>query len=1041
MAERTSATTSSNLVAPAQLQEIQTLLDRLILQDTNDAAIEIEARFGNFAGGNFTSGVDARTFTRLRDAILKQNPNLPFGGRYTITRTRDDIYQNQTERFTTTYDTTGTPQQRYRLTKTRIQNFDFPSHFFRISISREQSDQTAPPPGRPQLTRDKIRWSVEWSGRNFMLELQESAPERQFRLDLTEVTTYYPDEGNPLRANTVYEVEIEILSPKRNHLIYFPRAIQNILREVLGTILIYTAEEKLQIIASFNAALGSRNPRPGQIDVRLLSQARNLKARDLVEGGIIPTTNTGVRYTVTIKADGTRRFLFIDRTGVYLIGAPSDVMMLMGPDYANRLQTWFGTIIEGELIPRENLSPTAPPEYKRLLVYFLMYDTLSVSKQQGQGYVGDTSVQSWSHMERLQYIERFERLARGLAYVQGTTNLKPTPMLFTQKPFHQFRNVSEFYQMVQLTLDTTYNFLTDGIIFTPDNYPYDPSVSKLPLIDRKLTRRPDTVKWKPPDQLTIDFEIRHIAVFPTPEQPWTGPGVELLSGISNRWDARRIRSLDRIYRDQLQQGFSGSRMAFQGTSSHPFNASTDLVMSDLVKSAPNGTIMEFRWTPIPGDRLPGTSSDIPQGSGGQLEAIRSRADKIYPNNLDVALDVWEDIHSPLTLDVMRGTRFGLVFRYHNREKWALFRAVGQATQGKSPKVLLDIGSGKGGDVYKWVESGFTHVICVEPSEENRIELQRRLSETSIESLIIPTVGQDVEQIVHAVERFSPTRNVHTISYMLSLSFFFDNTASIASIVNIVDRTLVDGGHFIAFTIDGKYVRQYFNNSQNYTSYNNVRRSRFELIQFELRPPLPTVPVENVYIDIPGSIVQKQVEYLTDLQELKRLFETIGLSRVLESRATKEKFMTQEEVVFSSFFTSILYRRTETPVKPTIVTYEMASTLLQSGQIQSFRIGPDQTGAGIGNSRLILVGRSGQEYEVIARYDQATNSITRPVLTYDVAVAAIRGGQVVKSRIDPENQSGLRQGNIRITLVISDNREFDLIARFDPETNNILPPLQ
>ena len=1090
MAEATSSSTQVDLVAPNRLQEIQTLLDRLIQQDTSDAAIEIEARFGEFVGSQFTSGVDARTFVRLRDAILRQNPRTRLGGRYTVTRTRDDVYRdissNERERFTTTFDTTGSPQQRYRLVKTRIENFDFPQHFFRIGVSREQSDQTPPPIGRPRLTRDKVRWSVEWSGRNFMAELRRPADERRFRLDLTEVTTYYPEDGNPLRANTVYEIEIEVLSPKRENLIYFRGAIQNILREVLGTILIYTAEEKLQVIAAFNAALGSRNPRPGEVDIRLISQARNLKARDLVEGGIVPKTNAGIRYSVTIKADGTRRFLFIDRTGVYLIGPPSDVMMLMGPADANRLQTWFGTIIEGELIPEENLSPTAPAGYHRLLVYFLMYDTLAVSQKRGDSSAADTSVQSWSHASRLQYIERFERIAYGLAYNRDTGQLKPGTMLFTMKPVHLFTNRDEFYQMVQLTLDTTYYFRTDGIIFTPDNYPYDPSVSELPLPDRKLTRRPDIVKWKPLDQLTIDFEIRHIAVSPTAAQPWTGPGIELLSGVSNRWDPRRIQSLDRLYRDQIQQGFNGSRMAFQGSSGHLFNASTDLIMTDLVRSAPNGTIMEFRWTPVPGDRIPGTEADVPEGARGQLEALRARADKIYPNSLDVALDVWEDIHSPLTLEVMRGTRFGLVFRYHNREKWALFNAVSQRA---NPKVLLDVGSGKGGDVYKWVESGFTHVICVEPNEENRIELQRRLSETDIQFRILPTVGQDVEQIVRAVQEFSPTRMVHAVSYMLSLSFFFDQASSVASIVQIVDRTLVNGGHFIAFTIDGRYVREYFNNLQNRTNYNNVLRSRFEMIQFELRPPLPSVPVENIYIDIPGTIVRHQVEYLTDLPELRRLFGTIGLELISESRANKEKFMTREELTFSSFFTSILYRRSSQPrptaspawsvqtpnvsatqqiqtsspvrtvqtpttsptqqiqtpttspaIRPTPVAYETAAILLQSGRMRSFRAAPNQVGAGTGNTRLILVDQTGQEYEVVASYDSVTNSISRPVLTYETAIAALQNRQIVNFRTDPNNQQGLSQGNTRITLIAADGREYDLVARFDPTTNNILPPL-
>lgn len=160
-------------------------------------------------------------------------------------------------------------------------------------------------------------------------------------------------------------------------------------------------------------------------------------------------------------------------------------------------------------------------------------------------------------------------------------------------------------------------------------------------------------------------------------------------------------------------------------------------------------------------------------------------------------------------------------------------------------------------------------------------------------------------------------------------------------------------------------------------------------------------------------------------------------------------MTQEELVFSSFFSSILYRRTRSrqPVRPaaqttslTPITYEMASSLLQSGQITNFRISPDQTGAGPGNTRIILVSQPGQEYEVIASYNQATNSLSRPVLTYEAAVAAIQGGQVVNSQVDPQNQQGLLQGNTRITLTLADGRKFDLVARYDQATNNIFPPI-
>ena len=991
-----SATGRPPLIDPTTLGSIQSLLDRLVGEDRNDDAIEVEARFGDPQ-----TGVDRRVFARLRDYVIRLNP------RVAVTHSRDEFYrqtqpEEPTERFTIVFDRNGHPQQRFRMIKSRIKSFPVPRYFFRVGISREQTDLTPPPSGQPLYTREKKRWSLVIS-------------QGRFRLDLTEVTTHWPQAGDPRRTETVYEVELEVLVPKRANLAYFDEAIQTILKELLGTRILYTEEERNNVIASLNLSLGSIGARFGEVDNRVLSQARNLKSRDLVEGGIIPKTNSGVSYTVTIKADGARKLLFINQTGIYLISPPDDVMKLFGPEVAHRLQTWHGTVIEGELIPRENLNPTASDEYRGLAIYFLMYDTLSVS--------GDHSVRNVSHPERLEYIERLERALSGLALNRGTGRLKLNGMLFVKKPFHQFKNVQEFYRMVQLVLDAEYPYLTDGILFTPDNYRYDASVSRRPLSERRLSQYPDILKWKPRDQLTIDFEIRHGATV-------NGPLIELLSGVARR-DAQRLRALDRVYREEISASPQIDRISFQGSSEYPFDPAIDLLMNDLVQYAPNGTILEFRWTPLEGSRVPDPPGSetlpvtVPESNRGQLEAIRARYDKISPNNIEVALDVWEDIHSPIDLEVIRGSRFGLVFRYHNREKWALFNAIGAGTE--KPKVLLDIGSGRGGDVRKWVGAGFTHVICVEPNDANRAELERRLAATTLQARIVPATGQDVAAIVQAVQEFSPTRMVDAITYMLSLSFFFDAPSSLLSIIELTNQTLNIGGYFAAFTVDGRYVRELFQDRRYYTEINNVRRASFDMIDLELRPSGP-----QVYINIPRSIVPNQIEYLTDLPQLQRSLEEIGLTLVSESRANKERFMTNEELLFSALFSSFLMRRTAQPVRTTL-SFENAAALLQSGQIVNFRATPQG---------VTLVDRSGHEYDIIARYDPATNQILPPraSLTFDQVVQALQRGEITNYRVDPQNQQGVTPGNTRVTLATRSGVEYDAIARYDPVNGQIYTPL-
>lgn len=854
------------LLSPETVQSIQNLLASLAGTDINDSFIEVEARFGNFSGSRFESGVDRRTFVRIREFVSQINP------KFTFTHSKDEIFTKSkdtetSERYTTILDNEDRPTQSFWTIKEKIRNFDIPEYFLRISVSRE-TNRNEPRAKTPVLLwRDKKRWSFEFY-------------ERRFRLDLTEVTTYYPQNKDPKLVNTVYEIEVEVMMPKAENLPYFETALVRILKEVQGTLIIYTSSEKREIISRINQYLGSRKNNPYEIDSSVLANARDLKARDLVVGGIVPGKNRNVQYSVTIKADGIRKLMVIDKLGIYLVMSPSDVSKILGPEASQRL-TWHGTVFEGELIPRANLSASADSRYRKAIIYYLMYDTLTVGETKQDGSLNVRNVRGEDHPTRLEYIERFLR------------NVRLTTYIFEKKVFRLFSTPNEFYRMTNLTLDESYPFKTDGLVYTPSNYQYDSSISGIPISKRKLTKYPDIVKWKPPQNLTIDFQINHVA---SPE----GNYVELLSLNSARRGPGKTYDSRNTTRDRQRLPTDSNLIRFEGTERYPFNPRTQVLISDMIRRSPNGTILEFQWVP---------------NDPGQLEAIRVRIDKDRPNREDVAKDVWEDIHSPVDEGTIRGAKFSLIFRYHNREKWKLFDAVANAlpkVDGTNIKTrtLLSIGSGKGGDVDKWVTSGFTHIICVEPNEENRNELQRRLSATTIRYLIIPTVGQDVDNIVTQVRKFAPNGAVEVVSYMLSLSFFFDNPQSTLSILNLVNQTLMYGGYFIAFTIDGRYVLDFFRNPTLYKMINTIMVANFSMIDFELRPPSNETPTPHILINIPNSIVQNQIEYLTNIPELQQILSQAGLDLISETRAIDEQFMTNEELYYTQFFTSFIMRRKE-----------------------------------------------------------------------------------------------------------------------------------
>jgi hypothetical protein len=823
------------IIPDTTLSSVKNLVRTLEPIDINSNSIEIEVRFGLFDGVNFTSGISRATFNRVKQIFITLDP------RYNYIHTEDRIFrdrdtpgwpydQNSTERYTTVYNSDRTPQETYCLVKSKIKTFDIPEYSFRIAVSKETTNDSSPPSSRPIKIREKKRWSFEiYQGR--------------FRIDLTEVT-FQPE--NRRDTKTVFEIEIEILSPKLENLDYFAYIIEILLKEIQGTLIIYKSQEKANIITKINDLIGASVVNSIFVDVNSLIQPRNLKIRDLAIGQIIPSTNRSVSYTVTIKTDGIRRLLVIDSEGIYLVYS-DQVNKIAGSQITDRIPTWHGTIFESEYIPKSSLNPDAPDKYKKAAIYAAIFDCLTTSKKSGV-WLEDQPI-------RMEYVQKFVTMMQG-------QNL----YIFETKRFLPFSNVAEFYLAVNEVLSGNYPFKTDGCIFTPSNYQYDASVNDMDNKDRILSQKPDIMKWKPPSELTIDFAIKHTL-------SEEGNYIELLVKDGNELVP-----------------FTGS----------PFDPRKDIEIIPKLQNAPNYSIMEFRWV----------SDNNEDTYPGKFVYVKDRDDKPYPNKKGIALDVWSDIHKPIDEATIRGQKFQLSFRYHNREKWTLFNSVGKALPISNTRVLLDIGSGKGGDVNKWVANKFTHVICVEPNEENRRELAKRLSGTNIQYRIVPTVGQDWENIVQNVRQFSPNGFVDVISCMLSLSFFFDSAQSTYSIAHLVNNTLSRGGYFISLSIDGRYVLEYFTNPANFKEINGNRKSNMSLIDFQLRSGTPEINLLHVFINIPNSIVINQVEYLTNLPDLQGLLTQLQppMEMISEWRTNKEMFLLQEEIEYTKLFTCFIMKR-------------------------------------------------------------------------------------------------------------------------------------
>ena len=191
--------------------------------------------------------------------------------------------------------------------------------------------------------------------------------------------------------------------------------------------------------------------------------------------------------------------------------------------------------------------------------------------------------------------------------------------------------------------------------------------------------------------------------------------------------------------------------------------------------------------------------------------FRPRLDKIDPNFITVAQNVWNDIKNPYTkeelLDLLSPVVLEEYREYQNNIKRSLIEKYCK------DKAVLDLGSGRGGDLGKYDASKVSHLWCIEPNVKNYTELLRRLSERKgmkRKTTLIKTVAQDTEKIVDDIR--------NTISYTNPVVFYSVVTyksqkehisyTSIDNLRNIVSQGFyIDRNSFVILDYDDNVITE------------------------------------------------------------------------------------------------------------------------------------------------------------------------------------------------------------------------------------------
>ena len=287
-----------------------------------------------------------------------------------------------------------------------------------------------------------------------------------------------------------------------------------------------------------------------------------------------------------------------------------------------------------------------------------------------------------------------------------------------------------------------------------------------------------TRKWKPSNMLTIDFKFH----------------------AGSKKDEFTI----------LVKTPSGYA-PFAGSRRNPFPHSPTIELSGgILKGIENsgGLILN-----PPGDGL--IVECIWSAEDEKFVPVRYRDDKEEPNFIKVAEDVWDDIVKPVSKDDIMGNSLIVMRRFHNLAKKHFLEQ-----EFKRGDTIMDWGSGRGGDIGKWMRLGLKRVFVVEPNKENFAEFERRRISMEKEWLAERKRGPDIipikEKGRHLVgaERtdviFDDVRDVPVLSGIVSffsLTFFGKDKGMFDQMIETIDKTLSVGGKFVGIVMDGTRVQK------------------------------------------------------------------------------------------------------------------------------------------------------------------------------------------------------------------------------------------
>lgn len=516
-----------------------------------------------------------------------------------------------------------------------------------------------------------------------------------------------------------------------------------------------------------------------------INKPKNLKMKTLLD----PNLN---KMLVSLKIDGVRASLFIHHCGVFVVMAPNTIYKI---GKGNKL--YHNTLFDCEMLVTYN------------------DQTNSVQKVQLFGF--DLCFIQGTDIRKESFEFRYSRLSEiNFDFINNLMFCK-----YYRLKKKEFWQQESFYNSVNIVLSNE-SLPQDGIIIQDPRSPYTSGITG------------KVYKWKPQDQLTIDFKFIHAS---------KDEAVNLT--LSHHFDEDGNLIDGYIYKIYNKDGKKNK--VFFGNKSKYYDG---FVILDEPDISLNNRIVECGW----------------DEEEERFYPVRTRVDRLDPNGITTAIGNWEDIINPITIDTITGNNLIVMRKYHNIEKFNLLKEHFQKGD-----TIVDVGSGRGGDLRKWRKLELSKVYCIEPNSENLEILQERADDLDIDYEIVKlNYGIDNTSNLKKDIDFS---EVNGLVSFFSLTFLFKNKNIYNNLLKSL-KLFPPGITFIGMVMDGLSVSDLLDDVRDNKEYTVFENTAFQIEQKSKFKGELGDEIEITIFD-QTSMVKEQTEYLFYFSKFKEDIENLG----------------------------------------------------------------------------------------------------------------------------------------------------------------------